>query len=99
MLAGTPCTQINIWMYYALLPYLLDKMDVTKRNGMGGRTRNYSQTMFDCFLEIASPQKVNCEGDFCDAQILQTFPLDYKTKEAKYLKQVPQFAFPCKVTM
>jgi len=61
---------------------------------MGSRIRHDPKYVFDCFLEVVSPQKENEE-----AWILQTFPSAQKTKEAESLKQVPQFAFPCKVAI
>jgi len=56
---------------------------------MESRIKKDPKRIFDCFLEIASPQ------NGVDGWILQSFPASYKTKEADKLKSVPHFAFPC----
>ena len=50
--------------------------------------------IFDCFLEVAKPV-----SNDADPFILQTFPTDYKNKEADKLQQVPLFTFPCPLDM
>jgi len=57
---------------------------------MSSRIRTDAKHVFDCFLEIVAPQS---EKD--QPWILQSYPANYKDKEAERLRSVPQFTFPC----
>merc|ERR1719309_956000 len=57
---------------------------------MSSRIRTDAKHVFDCFLEIVAPQTENEQP-----WILQSFPVNYKEKEAERLRAVPQFTFPC----
>jgi len=61
---------------------------------MSSRIRTDAKHVFDCFLEIVAPQS---EKD--QPWILQSYPANYKDKEAERLRSVPQFTFPCPTTV
>lgn len=59
---------------------------------MSSRIRRDAKHIFEGFLEVANP-----DVDGQDPFILQSFPANFKDKEADKLKMVPHFTFPCKL--
>eukprot|EP00095_Tigriopus_kingsejongensis_P000559 maker-scaffold776_size99073-snap-gene-0.15 protein:Tk00559 transcript:maker-scaffold776_size99073-snap-gene-0.15-mRNA-1 annotation:"denn domain-containing protein 1a" len=57
---------------------------------MGGRLRPNVQRAFDCFAEVVAGDETTTSP-----WILQTFPPDFRDREAEALKSVPAFVFPC----
>lgn len=56
---------------------------------MGSRLRDNVKHIFECFCEVAGPQGKE------PAWILQKYPSTYKDESV--LKNVPKFAYPCKI--
>ena len=57
-------------------------------------SRRDAKHIFDCFLEVAKPF-----GDDQEPFILQSYPSQYKDREADKIKLVPHFTFPCTLDM
>jgi len=60
--------------------------------------RRDGHRIFECFLEVVRPAEGQ-SGEEQEPWILQTYPPEYKDKEADRLKVVPAFVFPCPLEM
>ena len=58
---------------------------------MNSRIQSSPKHVFECFLEVVRP-----ESEATQPWVIQSFPPDYKDREAEKIKSVPQFTFPCR---
>ena len=56
--------------------------------------RRDAKHIFECFLEVGQPEDYSQ-----NPYIIQSYPLNYKDREADKLQSVPAFTFPCQIEM
>jgi len=64
---------------------------------MSSRINKSPKHIFDCFLEVVRPQAG--QDDVSKPWILQSYPPAYKDSGDERLRSVPQFTFPCYVSV
>ena len=64
---------------------------------MSSRINKSPKHIFDCLLEVVRPQAG--QDDVSKPWILQSYPPAYKDSEDERLRSVPQFTFPCYVSV